>query len=122
MAVEFVQSTTNAIQTNTSVAVATPPALAINGDLLIMAIATVPPTSVTGVPANWNFITAGSCGADFVGLNVRTYWKHASDEPATYSSTFNVADLYTTAVIALRGQNGSSSAIDVAAVNTSISG
>lgn len=126
MPVQFIQATVNtALATSqTSVATVSVPSSATNGDLLVLAVVTVPPTSVNGglISTGWTFFRGVSVGADFAGLNVRMYWKHASAEPTTYSPTFTVADLYTTNVICLRGQNGSTSAIDAETFNSSISG
>lgn len=124
MSLQFINATSNiaSIGSQTSVAVGLLPSGVVNGDFLVMAVVTVPPTSVTGVPSSWNYITGFSAGVSFAGLNVQTFWKHASSEPSTYSVTFTNADLWTTNVICVRGQNGSSSAVDAATFNSSISG
>lgn len=124
MAIQFIQAASNAVGTAsaTSVATAFLPAAATNGDILIMAIATVPPISITSVPAGWSFVVEGSCGITFAGLHVSIYSKQASSEPASYSSPLTGSDLYTTNIVAVRGQNGSSSAIEVTATAFSSSG
>lgn len=124
MAVTFIQAAANAPVTATAVGTAFLPSSATNGDLLIMSIFVVKDTSVTAAPSNWTTITSAavSAGINFAGVNHTFYWKHASSEPASYSATFSGADNYSTIVVAIRGQNGSVSAVHASSSNFSSSG
>lgn len=120
MAITFVNAASKVTGTAsaTSVATAVLPAGVADGDMLVMSIAVVPPISITSVPANWNFLTAVSCGITFAGLHVELYSKTASSEPSTYSAILTGSDLHTTNVVAIRG----TSAIETSTTNFSSSG
>lgn len=122
MALSFIQAAVVAPATQSATAVIGALSSATNGDLLVMSICTNPPISISAMPANWVKITQGSSGIAFAGVKSFIYYKHASAEPANYTVQLSGVDFYSLSIIAIRGQNGSSSAIDTSSTNFSTSG
>lgn len=110
MAVSVVQTT--GLASVTSVAVITKPGSATDGDLLVLAI-NHDSAAISAGPAGWTQLTAASASASVGGkVNSALYWKHASSEPATYTANFTFAPNWSYQFVVLRGQNGSTTAID----------
>lgn len=120
MALQFIQAAMNRspIGAGTAIATANLPASATDGDILVMSVSLVPGNSVSAMPAGWQQFAIGS--ATWAQLNL--YWKHASSEPATYSLGLTLSGGFNTGVYCLRGQNGSSSAIEASVPGASGTG
>lgn len=86
-----------------------------DGDLMILALNWVQGVSISTHPNTWTFITSGASSAgpgNFNDLGTALYYKHASSEPASYSAAFSGSDRYFWEIVTLRGQLGSTTAID----------
>ena len=113
MAVSVVQ-TTGLASLTVDVVIARPSSVT-NGDLMILAFNWADSAAISTGPAPaWNFITSVAT-SNSTGDKLRSnlYWKKASSEPAGgYSAHFTFSDFWSYQLIVMRGQNGSTTAID----------
>lgn len=112
MAVSVVQTTS--LASGTSVAVVAKPGSATDGDLLVLALNWDDTAAISAGPTGgWTLLTTGQASASTGGkLRTNIYWKQASTEPANYTANFTFAANWSYQFVVLRGQNGSTTAID----------
>lgn len=85
-----------------------------DGDLMVMSLQFLQGAGLTVEPNRWTLMTATATSAvgSFNDLGMKLYYLHASSEPASYSASFAFAEFYSYQIIVVRGQLGSSTAID----------
>lgn len=92
------------------------PSLVDDGDLMLLAIQWDQGATMTTGPNGFTFITGGATGATFNEVGMNLYYKQASGEPPSYSAALSSANFYTWCLVLIKGQFGSSSALDSSAV------
>lgn len=107
MAISYVAST-NQNNGSTTSAVASLPAGAQAGDILVAFIAFLGGSSITisGVPSGWTLLQRNNTGATGGDVGAASYWKLAGgSEPSTYTWTLSSAVNNTGCMMAFRGCN-----------------
>jgi hypothetical protein len=94
----------------------TRPNQTVDGDLLLLALQWEQGATLNTPPNGFTFLTGGATGATFNEIGMNLYYKHASAEPSVYSAALSSANYYSWIMVLIKGQFGSSSALDSNAI------